>query len=85
MVPDFVKYNYGLQPSDVGLTPMQLCACNDFVDKETRMLINRYLTSDIEDEHCTMPEYYKNTYIVDRTYAAIKVYKSKVVIQLPSP
>jgi ribonuclease HI len=83
MIPDFVKFNYGLKPSDLGLTPMQLCACNDFVDRETRMLINQYLSSGVEDEHCRMSECYKNTYITNKK--ATDIYLSKIAVQFPSP
>ena len=40
IVPSFMRNNNGIAPRDIGISCMQLCASNDFVDNETRRIIN---------------------------------------------
>lgn len=85
MRKNFKKFN-GISPEDIGLNPTTLCLCNDFVDVETRRLINQYLNSTEEDR----PWYWKkdildiglqtltNPTIIDSSPSAINIYESIV-------
>ena len=44
IIPGFIQNNNGVSPLDIGISCMQLCASNDFVDNETRRIINQYIS-----------------------------------------
>ena len=56
IIKPFANNNNGFTPEHFGITPIQLCSCNDFVDRETRGIINLYLSTNPEDR----PEYQRD-------------------------
>lgn len=81
----FRKQN-GVYPIDIGKTPASLCLSNDYVDKETRKLINMYLNCPKEDLpkdwHDDRLSFIVNSFkcdtICDRSKEAIELYRNKV-------
>ena len=83
IIPNFIKYNKGIHPNDIGLTCMQLCAANDFVDNETRSLINYFLSvpdSDIYFADKLSVNHLKNRYLDPSN---LSIYMERVKYKLP--
>lgn len=82
---NFQKFN-GIQPEDVGKSPESLCMANDFVDRETRKIINQYLScspeylpDDWQDSDLDLiMSFYKNDKINDCSPANIAQYRKIV-------
>lgn len=91
MLGVFARSNPGIDFRCLGLTTMQMCKCNDFVDNETRSIINQYLNTpkaympiEWSDRVLSMRNaMYKADKIIDSTKVALETYKKRMQFYLP--
>lgn len=91
MLEVFARTNPGIDFRCIGLSTFQMCRCNDFVDNETRCIINQYLNTpkshlpiEWSDRVLTMKNaIYNADTIIDNSPAAVQTYKNRMKFYLP--